>query len=105
MNHRAGTYRRAAICTVVCQVARVDTIILKQAKEAAYRVNYRAHKATDTADLHQSITCADQAYATNDVAPKSETAACRTATRTTAAADRRAASTATAARRTLRRTR
>lgn len=81
MDHRAGTYRRAAISTVVCQVARVDTIILKQTEEVAYRIDDRLHKATDTADLHQSVTNANQAYATKKIAPEPDTAAGRTTTR------------------------
>ena len=64
------------------QVACIDTIILKQTKEVAYRINYWLHKATDTANARQSITDTRQAYATKDVAPKTNTAAARrTATR------------------------
>jgi hypothetical protein len=70
------------------QVACVDTIVLKQTKQVAYWIDNWLHKAADTADTRESITDTRQAYATEDVAPKTDTAR-RTATRRTRAARRR----------------
>ena len=63
------------------QVACINTVILKQTKEVAYRIDNWLHKATDTANARQSITDTCQAYATKDVAPKTDAAARRAATR------------------------
>lgn len=63
----------------MCKVAGIDTIVLKQTEEVAYRIDDRSHKAADTADLHKTITHTYETNATKHIAPKSYTAT-RTAT-------------------------